>query len=48
MTASNKQYVIICEKLAKEIFKELGDISGLSERKALTKLEELIVEQINL
>jgi len=36
------------ENLARKIFKELGDIKGLSTFKGLTKLEEIIAETLDL
>jgi len=42
------KFVVLKEKLARKIFKELGDVRGLSEFKGLTKLEKIISETLNL
>lgn len=41
-----EKYVVIKEKLARKIFEELGDISGLYLYDGLTKLEQIIAETL--
>ena len=43
-----KKYIILQEKLAKAIFKELGNVEGLSRFPSLQKLEEIIVKTLEL
>lgn len=43
-----KKYVVIKESLAKAIFKELGDVEGLSRFPSLEKLEEIIAKTLGL
>jgi len=42
------KFVVLKEKLARKIFKELGDVEGLSRFDGLTKLEKIISETLNL
>ena len=48
ITSDTKKYIVIKEKLARLIFKELGDIAGLTEKKGLSKLEQIISDTIDL
>lgn len=43
-----KKYVVIKPKLARQIFKELGNIEGLDRFRGLRKLEKIIVETLEL
>lgn len=42
------KFVVLKAKLARKIFKELGDVRGLGEFKGLSKLEKIIAETLNL
>jgi len=42
------KFVVLKAKLARKIFKELGDVRGLSDFDGLSKLEKIIAETLNL
>jgi len=43
-----KKFVVLQEKLARAIFKELGNVEGLNKFPSLGKLEKIIVETLEL